>query len=218
LPATRIREDGGFRIGESGARIVNGRRPVVVKRRALPGRRLGALVPLCACAALSSGIAFASATAAPTVHTFTFYTVATGAQYLNNGDDRGRGIHDNPFDAATSKLKPKLSERGDGPFPGDVAVFTLNLFANATLQKNIGSGAYTCYYNYAKHALCEAYYELNGRNRTSTLLAAGSVDFDNTARFDMIITGGTQTYRDARGALSAAPSGTAERVQLRLVK
>jgi hypothetical protein len=169
--------------------------------------------------ALLAGVLVSGAAGARTTEKrFTIYTVANGAQYLNNGDDRGRGIHNNPFDAATSKLRPKLSEAGDGPFPGDVAVFTLTLYANAKLQKNIGSGAYTCYYNYAKHALCQAYYEVNGSAGTSTLVAAGSVDFNNTARFKLIVTGGTQKYRDARGELAARPVLNAERVDFVLVQ
>ena len=107
-------------------------------------------------------LAGGTAEAAPGPHTLTIYSVATGAQYLNNGDDRGRGVHDNPFDARTSKLRPKVSDAGSGPFPGDVAVFTLSLYAKPDLKKNIGSAAYTCYYNYAKRALCMAYYEMNG--------------------------------------------------------
>ncbi len=148
-------------------------------------------------------------------HKLTLYTVANGAQYLNNGDDRGRGIDNNPFDAAQLKLRPTGSAAGDGPFPGDVGVFTLSLYSDANLQKSIGSGAYTCYYNYAKRALCEAYYEFTGKS--GMLVASGIVDFNNTARFKLIVTGGTNTYRDAHGELAAAPVGRAERVDFLLL-
>jgi len=180
------------------------------------GRRLTIAGAAAGVAALILAVVLAaSVQAAPGARTLTLWTVANGAQYLNNGDDRGRGIHINPLSAAQSKLKPKSGDNGEGPYPGDVGVFTLTLYANAKLQKIIGSGAYTCYYNYDKNALCEAYYQLNGN--ADTLLSSGLVNFNNTARFKLIITGGTNKYRDARGELSAAPAGRAERVDVTLL-
>src|SRR3954470_10193706 len=70
------------------------------------------------------------------------YSVAMNARYLNNGDDRGRGINDNPFDTETKKLRPAGKDRGEGPYPGDVAVFTFTLYSGKSLQKTIGSAAY----------------------------------------------------------------------------
>ena len=173
------------------------------------------LIPI---AAAAVGIAAGQAGARPAVaHKLTFYSFANGAQYLNNGDDRGRGVRNNPFSAAQDKLRPRVDDVGDGPFPGDVAVFTLTLYSNASLKTNIGSGAYTCYYNYAKHALCIAYYQLSGKRGSGTLIASGPVDFDNTDRFELVVTGGTEAYRGARGALAAAPTGTAERVEVSLL-
>jgi hypothetical protein len=167
---------------------------------------------------LGFGVGAGSAGAGKGRHTLTFYSFANGAQYLNNGDDRGRGIKNNPFDARQLKLRPAVHDVGDGPFPGDVAVFTLTLYANASLKKNIGSGAYTCYYNYAEHALCIAYYRLTGGpGGSGTLVASGPVDFNNTDRFSLVVTGGTDAYRAARGELSAAPTGTAERVNVLLL-
>ena len=171
--------------------------------------------------ALLGGLVLATAVAAgarpAVVHRLTFYSFANGAQYLNNGDDRGRGIRNNPFSAAQDRLRPKVDDVGDGPFPGDVAVFTLSLYSNASLKTSIGSGAYTCYYNYAKHALCIAYYQLSGKVGSGTLIASGPVDFDNTDRFELVVTGGTNAYRGARGALAAAPTGTAERIDVQLL-
>ncbi len=108
-----------------------------------------------------------------------------------------------------------MSDAGSGPFPGDVAVFTLSLYAKPDLKQNIGSAAYTCYYNDAKRALCMAYYEMNGGS--GTLLASGLVNFDNSERFELVVTGGTNRYKDARGAVSAVAAGSAERVDFQLL-
>ncbi len=116
-----------------------------------------------------------------------------------------RGSVNNPFNSQTAKLQPKLSLKGNGPFPGDVTVYTFDLYSSAQLQKKVGSAAYTCYFNYASHALCLAYYELSGPK--GSLVASGSLDFAQTG-FTLVVTGGTLHY------LGAA-SGRARRGQHR---
>jgi len=142
----------------------------------------------------------------------TVFTVASGAQFINTADDRARGAKNNPFDEATNKLRPKVHETGNGPFPGDVAVFTFDLYTSEALGKKAGTAAYTCYFNYARHALCQGYYQL-GR---STVTAAGPVDF-NKSGFMMIVTGGTEKYLAVRGQLtSSQASNNAQRVDFKL--
>jgi len=134
--------------------------------------------------------------------TLTIYSYATGVQYLNNIDDRIRGLGNNPFSKELNKLQTK-SVTGSGPFPGDVAVYSFDLYAGPSLKKSAGSAFYTCYYNYAQHALCQASYVLSGR--AGTLVASGPVNFNDT-HFKLIVTGGTKKYLGASGELSAAPA------------
>jgi hypothetical protein len=141
------------------------------------------------------------------------FTVASGVQFINTADDRARGAANNPFDAATNKLRPKTTSTGNGPGPGDVVVFSFDLFAKRPYKKSIGSASYTCYFNYKRHALCQAYYELP----TGTITAAGPVDF-NTTSFTLVITGGTKHWLAARGQVSSKAAGTnAQRVTFQLL-
>jgi hypothetical protein len=145
----------------------------------------------------------------------TVYTVPTGVQFINTADDRARGAGNNPFDAATNKLKPGGAETGNGPYPGDVAVYSFDLFAGPTLTKRAGSASYTCYFNYARHALCQAYYQLSGGR--GTLVASGPTDFNNTG-FTLVLTGGTEQYLAARGQVMAvAATRNSQRVRFQLL-
>jgi hypothetical protein len=128
----------------------------------------------------------------------TVYSVATGLQYINSADDSARGHVNNPFDSAVNKLAPKSSGGGDGPFAGDIAVYSVDLYSDPTLKRHAGSGVYTCYFNYDQHALCQAYYKPSAGG---TLVASGPVDF-NTSGFTIVITGGTNTYLGARGEVN----------------
>ena len=161
----------------------------------------------------AAGLAAGAGSATAARGGLTIYTVASGAQFLNTADDRARGAKNNPFDAATNRLMPKAKETGAGPFPGDVAVFSFDLYTNPPLKQRAGSASYTCYFNYARHALCRGYYELRG----GTLTAAGPVDF-NKSGFRMVVTGGTRKYLGARGQLTSAQAGTnSQRVDFELL-
>jgi hypothetical protein len=161
-------------------------------------------------AAVLAGVVAASARgsseAAHAATGLTFYTIATGVQYINTRDDRARGAINNPFDPVTNRLSPHSSDAGNGPFPGDVAVYGFALRPTPTSRDRVGTAAVTCYFNYARHALCQAYYQLKGKG---TITASGPVDFTKSG-FDLIVTGGTQTYLAAHGSLKAvpAPKGT----------
>jgi hypothetical protein len=127
------------------------------------------------------------------------YSVASQVQYLNNADDEARGETNNPFDGAINKLRPKLSWKGNGPFAGDVTVYSFKLYDDAALQKSDGTATYTCYFNYDKKAFCDADFILKGSGGTIT--AAGPVDF-NTTSFSLVVTGGTDAHLGARGELA----------------
>jgi hypothetical protein len=169
-------------------------------------------VVLIGAAALSASVA---AFAAPGRRTLTVYTVATGVQFINTADDRARGARNNPFGADTNKLAPKVAETGNGPFAGDVAVYSFDLFTTAKLAKGAGSASYTCYFNYNRRALCVAYYELRGG--AGTLVASGPVDF-NANGFELVLTGGTKHYLAARGEVKAIPAAkNAQRIDFLLL-
>ena len=155
----------------------------------------------------------ASAGGGAVSHDLTIFTVASDVQFINTADDRARGALNNPFDAATNKLRPKVTGSGDGPFPGDIVVFNFNLYGKLPVKKKIGDASYTCYFNYTRHALCQAYYQLHG----GTLTAAGPVDF-NASNFKLVITGGTNGYLAARGQVTSVKSAdNAQRVDFRLL-
>ncbi len=164
-----------------------------------------------ALAALVAGRAAATGGALP--RDLTIFTVASDVQFINTADDRARGAINNPLDAATNKLRPKATGSGDGPYPGDVVVFNFNLYGKLPVKKKIGSASYTCYFNYRRHALCQAYYQLHG----GTLTAAGPVDFNATS-FKLVVTGGTNGYLAARGQVTSVKSkDNAQRVDFRLL-
>jgi hypothetical protein len=162
----------------------------------------------CVAAALLPPLARGSRESGSTNERLTLFSVATQEQFLNHADDRQRGHGNNPFGnfkAATATTK----EHGNGPFPGDQALFDFNIYTGADLKKLAGTAVFVCNYNFRKHGFCDAVYQLTG----GTLIAAGAVDF-NAKDFGMVITGGTGRYRAATGNLVAAP---AERGAQRLV-
>jgi hypothetical protein len=143
----------------------------------------------------------------------TFYSVATGVQYINTADDRARGKVNNPLDSAANRLAPKSSGR-KGPFAGDVALYALKLYSNPTLKQPAGSAVYTCYFNYDRHALCQAYYKLAAG---STLVASGPINF-NSSKFTIVVTGGTKKYLGVRGEAKVVPAPrSAQRIDFELL-
>ena len=136
-------------------------------------------------------------------------------QYINTEDDRARGRVNNPLDAAANKLWPKSSGREDGPQPGDIAIYALNLYSAPTLKQRAGSAVYTCYFHYNQRALCKGYYKLKAG---STLVASGPIDFKNS-QFTIVVTGGTNRYLGVRGEVKAGASSAskAQRLDFRLI-
>jgi hypothetical protein len=93
-------------------------------------------------------------------------------------------------------------------------VYAVKLYSNPTLKRPAGSGVYTCYFNYDRHALCRAYYKLTGGG---TLVASGPIDF-KTSRFTIVVTGGTTKYLGARGEAKVARAArNAQRIDFRLI-
>jgi hypothetical protein len=169
-----------------------------------PGRKTALLVAVVSLVLASVSVAGAgtSGAPAPATRVLTVYSVATGLQYINSADDSARGRVNNPLGSTANALAPKGSGGGEGPFAGDIAVYSVDLYSDSTLKRRAGSGVYTCYFNYDQHALCQAYYKPKSGG---TLVASGPVDF-KTSGFTIVITGGTNTYLGARGEVNVGPA------------
>jgi len=167
--------------------------PATVLRRLLLAASLAALaVPL-------AGTAAASRAAGAVTQRITLYSVATEEQFINNADDRARGHGNNPF-GNFKDTSAVTKEAGAGPFPGDEAIFTFDVYADAGLSRKIGYATYTCQYGFNKNAFCDAAYTING----SGLIAVGGFNFDASS-FSLAVTGGTGRYSRKTGELQARP-------------
>jgi hypothetical protein len=147
------------------------------------------------------GAMSASAGAANGRQRLTLYSVTEQEQFVNNQDDRARGEGHNPF-GAYSDVSPAVTKPKGGPFPGDEALFSFNVYRNADLKTRAGSAIFTCQYNFGKNAFCDVSFQLIDRG---TLIAEGAFNFD-AARFTLAITGGYGGYSDVTGEVVATPS------------
>jgi hypothetical protein len=161
--------------------------------------RLALLVCLVG-AALLAAITCGSADATPSQQTLTFYSVATQEQFLNMSDDRARGKGNTPFGNFKDTATP-TQESGTGPFAGDISLFSFALYTSADLKQTMGSGVFTCQYNFHQNAFCDVTYQLSG----GTLLCAGAFNF-NAKSFKLVIKGGTGKYRGVTGDIAALPA------------
>jgi hypothetical protein len=165
-------------------------------RRLLLGKACLTGVTLFAFGAMS-----ASAGAASGQQRLTLYSITEQEQFVNNQDDRARGEGHNPF-GAYSDVSPAVTKPKGGPFPGDEALFSFNVYRSADLKTRAGSAVFTCQYNFGKNAFCDVSFQLvNG----GTLIAEGAFNFD-AARFTLAITGGYGRYSDVTGEVVATPS------------
>jgi len=159
---------------------------------------------LLAVAALSGAALLAapgmSASSGATQKKLVIYSIATKEQFLNHEDDRTRGKGNNPFGNFKDSTTP-TKESGNGPFAGDRAMFTFNLFRDPDLKQAVGRALFNCQYNFNKDAFCQASYQLNG----GQIVGEGAFNF-NAPKFELVIVGGTGKYRGFRGDMQAAPA------------
>jgi hypothetical protein len=170
------------------------------RHRAVSPLGLLALGVCSVAAAFSATGATASPTAAQGQQRFTLYSVTQIEQFLDHSDDRSRGKGNNPF-GNFKDSKTVTKEAGNGPFPGDNAVFSFGLYTSPDRKTSVGSAVFTCTYNFNRHAFCDASYQLAG----GVLLGAGAFNF-NAGTFAVAITGGTGKYAAATGDISATPA------------
>jgi hypothetical protein len=148
--------------------------------------------------------------------TLTIYAVPSTVQFMNHADDRLRGMSANPFKFKSESviLGQNGKEQGNGPFAGDDILYGFKLFGDAKRSKAIGTALFTCYYEFAKRATCDAYFDL----AKGLLLATGQVQF-GAKHFTLGITGGTKTYLAALGQVDSAPAAkNAQRFDVQVKK
>jgi len=144
-----------------------------------------------------------AAPASAKAQSFTFYAKATHAQFINHADDRARGNKANPFNAEALATPPKANKGKKGARAGDNALFSLNVYSNAALTKLVGTATYSCTFNFAQEAICEADFELN----RGTMIAMGPAKLDGTP-IVLAVTGGTGRYAGAHGQVTSTGSST----------
>ena len=154
---------------------------------------------LLAAATLAAAAATGPAAAAgPTK--LAIYSAPANETFVANADDEARGSANNPYGTHTHSAS--VSEKNNGPFAGDEALFSFDVYSSPSLATKIGSAVYTCQYYFNKNAFCDASFQLKG----GTLIAAGALNF--TAKtFALAVTGGYGTYAGATGDVEASPSG-----------
>ncbi len=64
-------------------------------------------------------------------------------------DSLQRGEGNNPF-GNYKDLEPLANKNATGPFPGDEALFSFNLYTNGSLETRAGTAIFTCQYNLNK--------------------------------------------------------------------
>jgi hypothetical protein len=144
----------------------------------------------------------------------TVYAVPTTVQFMNHADDRLRGMATNPFNQAKAiVITAGSNEKQGGPFPGDDVLYSFRLYTSPEQKKEVGAAVFTCYDDFLKHAVCQAYFDLNA----GVVLASGSVAFNNP-HFILSVTGGTRTFLGALGQVNSVPARkNAQRFDLALI-
>jgi len=139
------------------------------------------------------------------------YAKPTRAQFVNHNDDRERGALRNPFDPDSPPTPPNANSAKKGARAGDNALFSFKLYSDARLTRPVGNAIYHCTFNFAKEAICEANFTLNG----GTMIALGPAKLDSgNVNIVLPVTGGTGRYAGAHGQLTSRPSGAKNNAQI----
>lgn len=153
---------------------------------------------------VAAGAAAAAPKRAAAQKTITVFSLPTHEAFVANADDEVRGDVSNPFGTHISRAASGLSNLSEknGPFPGDEALFSFNIYTTKSLDVSAGSAVFTCQYYFDKNAFCDVSFQLDG----GTLMGAGAFNFD-AKKFAIAITGGYGKYSGASGDVEATPSG-----------
>jgi hypothetical protein len=172
------------------------------------------LLAVILCALAAAGSASSSPKKTTSLQKITVYSIPTHEAFVANADDEIRGDVSNPFGTHISRKASGLAnlDEKQGPYPGDEALFSFNVFKTGTLETNVGSAVFTCQYYFDKNAFCDVSFQMNG----GTLMGAGAFNF-NASKFALAITGGYGSYSGATGDVQATPSGKlAQRLEFTL--
>jgi hypothetical protein len=154
-----------------------------------------------AAVATAATIAVPVATAKTQGRSFVFYGKATQAQFINRADDRARGNKLNPFNSDLLPTPPTANTGKKGARAGDNALFNIKLYSDPTLMRPVGNAMYSCTFNFAHEAICEADFELNN----GTMIAMGPANLDSS-EIVIAVTGGTGRYAGAHGQVTSTSS------------
>jgi hypothetical protein len=169
-------------------------------------RRLPAAL---AAVAAAAAIAIPAASAATQNRSFVLYAKATRAQFINHADDRARGLIRNPFNPDLLPTPRNANVGKKGARAGDNALFSLELYSDRNLTRPVGTGVYSCRFNFAQEAICDAEFTL-GRG---TILALGPAKLDGRP-IVLAVTGGTGRYAGAHGQMTSTSSTAKKNVQI----
>ena len=163
-------------------------------------RRLPAAL---AAVAIAATMAVPVALATTQGRSFVVYAKPTRAQFINHADDRERGLRLNPFNADILPPPPKANTGKKGGRAGDNALFAFKLYTDPNLTRLVGTAIYSCTFNFAHEAICEADFQFSH----GTMIAMGPAQLDSTfSELVLPVTGGTGRYAGAHGQLTSTPS------------
>jgi hypothetical protein len=155
-----------------------------------------------AAVAAAAAMAVPVATATTQGRSFVVYAKPTRAQFVNHADDRERGNKLNPFSQDILPTPPKANTGKKGGRAGDNALFSLKLYSDSKLTRAVGNAFYSCTFNFAHEAICEADFQFGN----GTMIAMGPAKLDGSAVVLPVI-GGTGRYARAHGQVTSRPSG-----------
>jgi hypothetical protein len=168
-----------------------------------------ALAALAMAATASVTVAVPVAPAATQARSFVLYAKATRAQFINHADDRQRGAVVNPFNPDLLPTPPSANSAKKGARAGDNALISLELYSDRNLTRPVGTAIYSCRFNFAQEALCDAHFDLS----RGTIIAMGPARLDGS-QIILPVTGGTGRYRGAHGQLTSTTSSKKKNTQV----
>jgi hypothetical protein len=163
------------------------------------GRLPAALVAFAIAAAMAVPLAAASTQGRSLV----VYAKPTRAQFINHNDDRERADIRNPFNPDSPRTPPSANSAKKGARAGDNALFSFKLYSDRNLTRPVGNAIYSCTFNFAQEAICEANFTFKG----GTMVALGPAKLTGP-NIVLPVIGGTGRYGSAHGQFTSRPSGT----------
>jgi hypothetical protein len=162
-----------------------------------------------ATAATAAAIAVPAAPAATHARSFVLWAKATQAQFINHADDRRRGLIKNPFNPDFLPTPPNANNGKKGARAGDNAIVSLDLYSDRNLTRLVGSAIYSCRFNFAQEAMCDAQFSLS----RGTIIAMGPAKLDGSTVV-LAVTGGTGRYTGAHGQLTSTSANAKKSTQI----